>query len=384
MQTPSIILHCLACRQKIRVPKEKFGRPGVCPRCKAPFPAADLESPTSESRASGLRLPHWPGMSSRNLLITCWGWVLVLALVATGIRWLGESAAIHTLLIFGPRWPWLLPLLVLVPAALRKTRFALLPAGIGLLLWLFGVSGFVLNWPARRDEPGPQLRIITCNLQGGGIDYLVFRRYLQEVRPDVVLLQEWSDGHRQAAFPEKEWQLAESGGLWIAVRGPVWPLPGLPKGQLPISAGAGVYDALVGADEIRLVNVHLPTAREGISAVLQRRLSGLAALKANAQAREEVSTLVRHIAVENPASAVVAGDFNMPVESGIYRQHWGDLSNAFSQAGWGWGGTKYTRWHSVRIDHVLFGRDWVCLQASVGPDVGSDHRPVFAVLKRTN
>jgi vancomycin resistance protein VanJ len=80
----------------------------------------------------------------------------------------------------------------------------------------------------------------------------------------------------------------------------------------------------------------------------------------------------------------VAGDFNMPVESSIYRAHWGDLKNAFSTRGLGWGGSKKTSWHSVRIDHVVHNHSWRCIHAAVGPDVGSDHRPVFAVLERVD
>jgi endonuclease/exonuclease/phosphatase (EEP) superfamily protein YafD len=77
---------------------------------------------------------------------------------------------------------------------------------------------------------------------------------------------------------------------------------------------------------------------------------------------------------------IVAGDFNMTPESVIYRRRFGHLQNAFSTAGWGWGGTKFTRIHSVRIDHVLADDHWQIARCEVGPDVGSDHRPVVAEL----
>jgi len=70
----------------------------------------------------------------------------------------------------------------------------------------------------------------------------------------------------------------------------------------------------------------------------------------------------------------------MPVESAIYRRYWSDFSNAFSDAGWGWGATKATRWHGIRIDHVLVGHGASALRAWVAPHLDGDHRPMAADL----
>jgi vancomycin resistance protein VanJ len=79
---------------------------------------------------------------------------------------------------------------------------------------------------------------------------------------------------------------------------------------------------------------------------------------------------------------VVAGDFNMPTDSAIYRECWSNLSNAFSKSGFGFG---YTEWPTVggwrfgiRIDHILTGPRWRPQRCWVGPDVGSDHLPLLA------
>jgi endonuclease/exonuclease/phosphatase (EEP) superfamily protein YafD len=74
----------------------------------------------------------------------------------------------------------------------------------------------------------------------------------------------------------------------------------------------------------------------------------------------------------------VAGDFNMPIESAIYRRDWADFHNAFSEAGFGWGWTKWTRLFGVRIDHVLSRDGLVCTRAWIGGKTGSDHRPLVA------
>ena len=75
------------------------------------------------------------------------------------------------------------------------------------------------------------------------------------------------------------------------------------------------------------------------------------------------------------------GDFNLPVESAIYRRSWGSFHNALSETGLGLVPTKHTRWHGVRIDHVLAGPGWQAIRAWVGPGLGGDHRPVIADLR---
>jgi vancomycin resistance protein VanJ len=84
------------------------------------------------------------------------------------------------------------------------------------------------------------------------------------------------------------------------------------------------------------------------------------------------------LAVASPHPLVVAGDFKLPPESQVFRRHWGDLHDAFAEAGFGFAWTKETSWDRARIDHVLHDRDWTCYWCRVGPAVGSDQRPLIA------
>ena len=81
---------------------------------------------------------------------------------------------------------------------------------------------------------------------------------------------------------------------------------------------------------------------------------------------------------------IIAGDFNMPSDSVIYRSCWGPYTNAFSQAGLGFGRTRWISMRGVtfgvRIDHILTNEHWRPQSCWVGPDVGSDHLPVIADL----
>ncbi len=79
---------------------------------------------------------------------------------------------------------------------------------------------------------------------------------------------------------------------------------------------------------------------------------------------------------------VVGGDFNMPVESCFFKQHWHSYHDAFSAVGLGFGHTTSVRMEGIhwgaRIDHILTRGRWHPLRCWVGPDTGSDHRPVLA------
>jgi endonuclease/exonuclease/phosphatase family metal-dependent hydrolase len=135
---------------------------------------------------------------------------------------------------------------------------------------------------------------------------------------------------------------------------------------------------------LTVVLVHLQTVRSGLDQILERGPKGGAALAANSAIRAEESAALRRWIDERPAvrGTLVLGDFNMPVESAVYRRSWSDLGNAFSRAGAGLGWTKRTRWHGVRIDHVLCSVELHASGARIAEDVGSDHRPLVARLYR--
>lgn len=80
---------------------------------------------------------------------------------------------------------------------------------------------------------------------------------------------------------------------------------------------------------------------------------------------------------------MIAGDFNLVVESAIYRRHWSRCRNAFSRVGRGFGYTRVLRRFSARIDHVLSCGSWDPVAVELGPDLGSDHLPLIADFQRS-
>ena len=131
------------------------------------------------------------------------------------------------------------------------------------------------------------------------------------------------------------------------------------------------------------INVHLPTPRPGLAALWNEGVDGIDALKEVIAYRDDVSSNVSQKIADIENTAVVCGDFNMPQESFLYRRDWSTYQNAFASVGQGFGYTKCTRWHGVRIDHVLTSHQWRATSASVEDSLGGDHRPVFAELVST-
>jgi vancomycin resistance protein VanJ len=129
---------------------------------------------------------------------------------------------------------------------------------------------------------------------------------------------------------------------------------------------------------ISITNLHLETPRKGFEGLMVRDVQRL---RLNTTLRDLESTLARRWVDAAHGPTIVAGDFNTPVESRIFQEHWGDLVDAFSRVGAGLGMTKYNGWIRIRIDHVLADRVWWRpVRARMGDDLGSDHRPLIVDL----
>lgn len=125
-----------------------------------------------------------------------------------------------------------------------------------------------------------------------------------------------------------------------------------------------------------MTNVHLETPREGVDG---DRRSAPRQIQRNIALRDLESAVVRRWA-DAGVRRIVVGDFNMPVESRIFRDHWADLANAFSAAGIGFGATRYAGLIRARIDHVLVDESWTVRAARAVDAMSLDHAAVVADL----
>jgi endonuclease/exonuclease/phosphatase (EEP) superfamily protein YafD len=322
----------------------------------------------------------------RVLRWLCWGYPAATAAYA-GLLWLtGDTWWPATILLFGPRWPVLLPLPLLAIAALLFRPRLLGPVALGAWLALGPAMGFRLGWRgwASGAPDRPALRLVTFNADAGDNSrILAVSLGLAGYAPDVVLVQECVPALAAAEHWPEGWRATHQDGLCLASRFPVLASATLGRVSTGDQGGTGLVMLyrLKGDDGvIDLVSLHLETPRKGLE--LLGTESGVESLERNQLVRDVGSRRMARWIREQSDAAIVAGDFNMPVESRIYRRYWTGCGNAFSRVGRGFGWTRFFPKFAIRIDHVLTCGGWRATRAQVGPDLGSDHRPLIVDLER--
>lgn len=312
-------------------------------------------------------------------LIILIDWIL---LRFTDVTWWG------TVLAFAPRWPIGMPLLILLPLAalLRQWRLLLFQAvaAAGFLVPIMGfeLSGFRHTCPVRRAET---LRVLTCNVHGNHIDAARLSAVIAETDPNIVALQECPTTVVQQCFPKDEWFVAVAGALSVASRDPIQTAETVDRRPMNGWGNFALVCRIERAEgPVDFTCVHFMSVRTGLGVLREQRLGGTVEAEREFQRRRDESEIVIRMLEDRGAPKLVAGDFNMTPESAIFRADWQTFHNAFAKAGRGFGYTRLTRWHGVRIDHVLADRHWAVECCRVCDDVGSDHLPVVAELRRVS
>lgn len=323
-----------------------------------------------------------------------------------------------TLLAYGPRFVLLAPLVLLIPAALFAVRSALLPLTLAALVCLGPIMGgrvsrHSLFRPLPDAPPARAIRVLSFNTFG---ESLVHERLpeILALRPDLIAFQECGNRLWDALERITTLHAVRYHGLCTASRWPIVAVDSMPRQDLLRSAINGsTGSALLQRHSIEsphgliiFVNLHLETPRKGLTgytrsdgfipddlgSLLNEKslptdadISNAERLAANVSIRERETERASLWSIRGDKSVpvIVAGDFNMPVESTIYRRFWATYTDAFEAAGSGFGFSKIEGFLlRARIDHILENPaaprpvgTWI------GPDFGSDHRPVIADLQ---
>lgn len=370
------IVRC-TCGRTYRPRPEHVGRSIRC-RCGrvVPIPTAPAGGAAGPWRPSA-RFRRW-------LRVAGWAWIVSVCLL-TGLLWgLADRWWLATLFLYGPRWPAAVPCVLLVLLAGVGERRLLVPLAAGLLVCLGPLMGGRSGWRALAGRPdGTPVRVVSFNMRGAqNPQWQDVPLRLLGLQPDLVLVQECVAG-LEAAVPRLDgWTVRRDANLCLLTRFPVdsTSLIDVVRTREDGTSGlAAVHHLRVGERSVTVANVHLETPRHGIERV---RWGGeITALSRNLLVRDAGSRRIARWVQAQSDDLLAGGDFNLPVESRIYREHWGWCGNAFSRRGHGFGFTRVLPKWSVRIDHVLTcGRSWTAVAARPGPDLGSDHLPLVVDL----
>jgi vancomycin resistance protein VanJ len=321
---------------------------------------------------------------------TLWcAWLYVLAVCAEWLLILlgGDRWWFATVVLFGPRWLLAIPLVLLLPLVAAARRRMLGPVLLSCMVLVGPIMGLCLPLGKAAAPGAPSLRVLTCNVDGNHVDLAAFWRLIKDFNPDIVALQECPEDLK--GNWGEEWHVHSEGELLMASRHPLVDVAlaqDHPASPPPVNV---LYRAVeTPAGRVGFCNVHFPSPGQDLSIVLDRQTL------VNSSRSDKLSTKIDDRLIKSKVAAqwleqfpeplIIAGDFNMPTDSMIYRQNWAKYANAFSSRGFGFGYTKWTPvgglLYGLRIDHILIGKEYSCRSCWVGPDIGSDHLPVLAEL----
>jgi hypothetical protein len=326
-------------------------------------------------------------------------YVIALVLVALSMRFVGERFWLTTLLLYLPRFGWILPLpvVVLLLFVCRERRLGYVLTLFVPIFVLFPLMGLRLG--GGKSGP-PAIRVMTWNTFFGRNDNGAIPEAVDLEQPDVFLSQ--ATGHRtKELFRDRAkaspYTFSSDEEFFIATKFPIvdkYVPPHLAED--PDHPAAWVrYTLKTPQGLVDVFDVHPRSPREGVEEArgkgFRSRLGELGVMGSSAAAianntrlrRRQLETLVVALhAARNPI--LVAGDTNLPTSSWLFHRSFDPLplTDAFDRVGFGFGYTFPAKVPWMRIDRVLVGPELSFLRIHDDGGLSSDHRYVVVDLAR--
>lgn len=309
---------------------------------------------------------------ARVLCIVACGMALFLILLPYLPEWLWIQWLV-LIALYSPSWwvvilflPWLLGW-----RSLTKRHWLVLPVVLASAAYFTDLQ---LPQPFTAKPVG--LVSLSANL-GNMQSAEALALLMQQHAVDVALFQE-AKPEKLSAVASSGWQVQCDAGLCIASRHAFSIEHTLSR---KVIGGYGnfavIYRLTTPGTGISLANVHFETPRPALESLIQLRPDS-AALKQRQDDRALQATLISEWAQAQNGPLIIAGDFNMPVLSPLYRRFFALFGNAVSSKPAGVVNyTKYTRWHGIRIDHQLYAGGLLPVSSEILTLPGADHKPVL-------
>lgn len=302
------------------------------------------------------------------------------------MRYEGDRWWPATLLLFGPRWVWATPLVLLLPLAVIFRRRSLLVLCTSAVVVIGPIMGLCLPWGRVLGgaSGGSTLRVLTCNTHWHALRTGAMRQLLIDTHPDIIALQECSRETPAAILTKGKWYIDFDGELCVASRYPIRRVANIAaRDWRDLYGSAMQYQVMAAGGAVTFINLHLESPHMPIRGALLGQADGDEQVEDNSRHRWRQALHVARHATDAGPDVIMAGDFNTPSDSRTFRQAFGDFEDAYSEAGFGFGWTYHHSGTRTRIDHIVSGAGWHCEKCWVGPNVGSPHRPVIADLRET-
>ncbi len=308
-------------------------------------------------------------------------YILALLIIVGLFRFCGDRWWFATVLLYGPRWIYAIPMAILLPAAVFWHPRGLPALGVGALIIVFPIMGFNLPWQSwgQSDKPA-ELRVLTYNVQQWEVSSQEFAELLDAVQPDIAAVQECAPS-RWTLPPQ--WHVRRAQSSLVVSKYPILDVQ-LWYRNAEVNGICCVIDTPTG--KIGFCCIDLLTPRRALTLVLDSEtvfnLENVDSAQGKIANRWQESARLAKWVKGFPGPKILAGDFNLTVDSPIYGRYWASYRNAFDYTGYGFGHTKDTKInifrYPSRIDHILSTPEFRPLRCWTGPDLGSDHLPLIA------
>lgn len=325
----------------------------------------------------------------RGLAVLSWVYVAALIAFAATLLLVGESWWVGTIVMYLPRLPLALPIVVFLPLARTRARRPVLAVQAALALAItVALARPHVSFGAPRAE-GPTMRVLSYNVWYGRRGLPIIEKAIVDAKPDIVMLQAMSgrvDEHMRNALADG-YVFHSTGEFLLASRYPI--VDSKADGRAFIR-----YTLETPLGRVDAYNLHAISPRPGLATVQSQSKRTLLTDGPSAEAAEtvqentatrdaELGALVEATAAsKNPV--LIAGDTNVPDHSRLLRRHLARFQDGFAAVGTGFGYTfpsnKLRPW--MRIDRILSGPELRFTSFAVGDRAGSDHCPIWADLTR--
>lgn len=308
----------------------------------------------------------------------------VLILIVFATPWDVGLGYIEDFLIYMPRWLFLVLLIPIVifnrRALVRHMKF------IVPLLCFFIYFYLDVNVPNSLDNLSQntnKLSVMTANL-GGVKNNSKLAKKIKAEQPDLITFQE-TDRYKVSKLVPSEWNVHCIDHMCLVSRFDMHYIKKLSREEFNLwGSYAVLYSVDIYGEAVNVINVHMETPRKGFEALLASKNSlNFQGMAINIEQRYSEARNIIELTLKNQPF-ILSGDFNMPSNSRIYQEYYSNFINTFSEKGLGLGYTKFTRYHGVRIDHILHNEYFGVSHSRVIGDIGGDHRPLISELYFSN
>ena len=359
---------------------------------------------------SGKKEMRFSRFSLKDFLLKIFAFIGAAALVLSYVSvYLQPSDLSSVLMFFGL---YFIPILIfnvfIFLIALFRLKSVAFLTLVAMLPTLFYADLFVKFSKDEVPPSGEPVKILTYNvgrmrLSRDNLEYAAnsdrIEKFLEQERCDVICLQEFSMRSKEAyqkyvdGMPYRREYVFGNQELCGNVILSRYPITASGVITFENSHNMCVWsDIDIDGEPIRVYNCHLQSSSISFTSLIQR-IASKGELKSeilkvheklrnsNKLRAQQVEDILAH-SRQCQYPVIICGDFNDTPVSHTYHMLRKGRKDSFAEAGKGFGASYSYLWPLLRIDYILFPKEYKAFRNEIKREIFSDHYPVSTYLYR--